>query len=615
MNLYVFLSFITMLLYLQAGVYVLFKLPASKSKVLFIGLCLAFFLHAMFYFISPMLTQARQVYMLDRIASLGWVIFPVLTVKLFQEISQCRDLWVERIINFVLLPASLVFIAGYWADPYMVKLFYRHNNIWFYVVPAKNLFYLSFVAYLVFSVIIGLVILLKWRRMILSLRQRLQYKILLIALLLFFAGSSLTNLVLPAMNQRSSIPPLSYFTSLPLGFGLFFCLVQLRIKPFSPEIISRLISNHINEFIFFLDQNSRVYSANHYSLENLKYNLYELQRLHPEKLFNEYERIEAFIEQARDNPFSPEVRVDIITKNGDLIPVMLSVVKLQDRYQSLLGLVLIGVDYRGKIKLKDEVAERMRNEKILSNIREELEVMVEKRTHELFLANERLRQEIVERKRAEQQIKADLDVKIELVKEIHHRVKNNIQIIISLINMLGNHRTINQEAHETLRGIAERVRNISDIHEDFYASPNLSRINFSQFLKKSTEEIYRNSRIKRNVIFRLNVSDEYLSIDQAIPCGIIYYELLGNALRHAFPPGGVNPLAAFFTVNVEFFKREKEYTLIVSDNGVGVPGNIDLQHAKSTGFQLINVLVRQHLKGKIIAQNSYGTLFILKFSI
>ncbi|MFO7977093.1 MAG: histidine kinase dimerization/phosphoacceptor domain -containing protein, partial [Bacteroidales bacterium] len=425
----------------------------------------------------------------------------------------------------------------------------------------------------------------------------------------------ISNLLYP-VTGNTSLPALSYFNALPLGIGLFYTLVHLRQKPFSPEVISDLISSRIREFVFYLDQNAKIYAANRFSLENLKYNSYELQRLNPQKLFSDYQQIETFIDHARENRFSPEFQMNIITKQGTEIPVLLTVVKIEDRYRTLLGMVLIGVDYRQKIKLKQEVDERMRNEKILSNIRQELEVTVGKRTHELFEANERLKKEILERKRAEQQIKDDLGEKVELVQEIHHRVKNNIQIIISLINMLGNHKDMSPEASETLGGIAERVRNISSIHEMFYSSHTLSRINFSQFLKNTTQQIYRQARVKRNVIFRLNVGEEYLVIDQAIPAGIIFHELVGNALKHAFPADHAGAsLAPFFTISIEFFRQQNEYTLIVNDNGIGVPSDLNIAQARSTGFQLINVLVKQHLKGKIVAQNSFGTLFILKFSV
>jgi two-component sensor histidine kinase len=614
MNVFVFLSLVTMLLYIQAGVYVLFNLPSSRARNLFVAISLGLFLHALFYFVSPSLDDLQQVIWLDRLASLGWLTFPVLVAEFLYTISRSRNKLFRGIILFLLVPYALVGLVGFWVAPTAIKEFFKEGGVWYFAVGTENWWFPSFVLYLLVVVGVSLAILLEWRHKELVNRDKIKANLLFGALLLFFLASAITNLAFPFFGD-TTLPPLSYVNSLPFGFAMFYSLVSLREKSFSPDVVSNLISNRISEFVFYMDRNGNIYAANKFCLDNLKYNTYELQRLRPEKIFSDYDRISAYFEQAHETPFSPEFRMDIYTRIGTPIPVMLSMVKIVDRFNTFVGMVLIGVDYRQKIKLKDEVAERMRNEKILSKIREDLELMVERRTQELFEASERLRKEIIERKRAEQQIKADLEEKVELVKEIHHRVKNNIQMIISLINMLGSHKAMVAEATETLRGIAERVRSISSIHENFYASGNLSRINFSHFLKNSTGEIYRAYRGRHNVIFRLNVGEEYLGIDQAIPCGIIYYELLGNALKHAFPSGdGNTSLAAFFTISVEFYRRDNEYTLIVSDNGVGMADKFNLLQSRSTGFQLISVLIKYHLKGKIVARNSFGTLFILKFS-
>ncbi len=615
MNVFAFLSFVVFLLYFQAAFFVLFALPRSRVKTLFIFFCLAFAVFSLGYFLIQESESRANIYLIDKVASFGWASFPAFAVGIFYLMGNIRSRGILNLIYFVLIPASVLSIIRYNLDPETIKIFYRENNVWFFYVNSSSIWFYLFAAYVQLSGILSLYILYKWRRTAYQNRVKLQADILLVSVALLVLFSTITNLVLPYFGE-SSIPSLAHINSLPLGVGLFFCLVRLQPMTFSREVMSNLIINRIREYIFFLDQNGEIYAANRYSLENLRYNSYELLRLNPENLFSDFGRIKQYIRQTGQVSQTPEIRMDLTTKNGDVIPVLMSLVRIDDAFKNFLGLVLIGVDYRQKLKLKSEVVDRMRNEKTLSLIRRELETMVEKRTEELSQANERLLTEITERKRAEKQIKADLEEKAELVKEIHHRVKNNIQMIISLINMLTTHKDITDEAIQKLRQIAERVRNISAIHEDFYSSPNFTRINFSSFLKKTTGEIYRNFRGPQNVIFRLNVADEYLDIDQAIPCGIIFSELITNSLKYAFPPerDRSSSLPTFSTINVEFYRKQNEYTLIVSDNGVGLPDGVVWNKAQSTGLQLIDILVKQHLKGKIMTKNSFGTLVILKFS-
>jgi two-component system, sensor histidine kinase PdtaS len=198
------------------------------------------------------------------------------------------------------------------------------------------------------------------------------------------------------------------------------------------------------------------------------------------------------------------------------------------------------------------------------------------------------------------------------VQEIHHRVKNNIQMIISLVNMLCNHPKIDSFASEKLREIAEKVRYISRIHEDFYSSPNLSSIPFSTYLKKAIGELYSNFGNRKDIVFKLNLSDENLDISQAIPLGIIFNELLINALLYAFDDSQIQPEKSI--ISVEFIKNNRSFSLIVSDNGVGLHAPFSELQSKKIGLQLVNVLTREHLKGTISHQGNSGTTFVVNFT-
>jgi two-component sensor histidine kinase len=379
----------------------------------------------------------------------------------------------------------------------------------------------------------------------------------------------------------------------------------------APEMIYNLIFRHVKEFVFFLDKDGKILSANQYTLNHLKFNNYDLQKKDPAYIFSNFDKILENIRRMGKRTNSSLMRMDLINRDNQNIPVLMSIIKVDDPNKRLIGYTLVCTNYRQKLQLKEEVTERVRTEKNLYQIRKELEFLVKKRTYELQEANQRLEQEVVERRRAEQQIKSDLEQKIELVQEVHHRVKNNIQMVISLINMLCSHPVIDSQTSDKLRDIAEKVRYISRIHEDFYSSPNLSRIAFAPYLKKTIGELYSNYGSKSEIVFKLNISDEYLDINQAIPLGIIFNELLINSMKYAFVDGVDSDEKS--VIRIEFFKRNRKVSLVVNDNGVGLPDGFHPARSGNVGLKLVHILLKDHLRGIIESTVNHGTYIKVTF--
>ncbi len=614
MNVYALLSFVSFLVFFQVLIIAHLLLKPSKIKWAFLLFSLSFSIFSFFNFLQLTTTDLGLIYRLDRLAALGWFSFPLFSALLIYRICNKKEKFIDYILWFLLLPMAVATFIRFQIHPYSLKEFFILDGIRYYSPTSGSFWFFLFVTYLLLAAILCLYILYKWRGKISLRRQKLQIHFVLGGMLGFVLLSFITNIILPFLGY-TKIGPLAQVNAIPMGLGLFFAVVNFRPQAFSSEVISRLITNHLREFVFFFDQQGNLYSMNRYCLDNLKYNSYEIMRLSPERLFRDYAVLKEHVRQVRHRLEVPQISSELLPRTGQPIPVLLSFIRIDDYLGNFLGMVLLGVDLRQKVKLQQEVAERTRNEKALTKIRQDLEMLVEKRTQELFEATEKLGKEILEKKRAEQQISADLQEKILLVQEIHHRVKNNIQIIISLTSMLGSHKDIDAGAREKLKRIAERIRNISAIHEDFYAAKNISRINFSDFIKKTTGEIYANKGAGKNIIFRLNVGKEFLEIDQAIPCGIIYNELLSNALHHAFPLAekGSQKGLQVGTINVEFFKRQSEFTLMVSDNGIGLAKGNPAGGNGASGLGLVNLLVNDHLKGRLTQRTSFGTTFILKF--
>ena len=213
-----------------------------------------------------------------------------------------------------------------------------------------------------------------------------------------------------------------------------------------------------------------------------------------------------------------------------------------------------------------------------------------------------------DRKRAEAQIKASLQEKEVLLKEIHHRVKNNLQIISSLLNLQADYLKDNQ-AIEIFKDSQNRIESMALIHEKLYQSKDLAKINFADYIQELATSLFCSYEVNLNAItLKMNIEDVILGIDAAIPCGLIINELVVNSLKHAFPEGKPGEISIdFCSINAN------EFALVVSDSGIGLPKELDLQNTNSLGLQLVNALTNQ-LEGNINFVRTRGVKIIITFA-
>ncbi|WP_017653396.1 sensor histidine kinase [Fortiea contorta] len=212
---------------------------------------------------------------------------------------------------------------------------------------------------------------------------------------------------------------------------------------------------------------------------------------------------------------------------------------------------------------------------------------------------------IIARKQAENKLKSSLKEKEVLLKEIHHRVKNNLQVISSLLRLQA--RYINDEkAIDIFQDSQNRVRAMAMIHENLYQSHDLAKIEVADYIEKLTNNLICSYGVKPNIQIHLEIEKFSLKIDTAIPCGLIINELISNALKHAFN----NREQGDIYVNFSKLYTDK-YSLSISDNGIGLPKDIDYYKNQSLGLQLVWNLVEQ-LEGSITF-NPVGTVFKISF--
>lgn len=215
--------------------------------------------------------------------------------------------------------------------------------------------------------------------------------------------------------------------------------------------------------------------------------------------------------------------------------------------------------------------------------------------------------QLEELRQAEEQLQASLNEKNVLLKEIHHRVKNNLQIVYSLLR-LQYRRVKDQQAAEILLESQNRIKSIALIHEKLYRSEDLANIDLSHYIPNLAKSLFSSYNIRANAIsLKTTIESVSLDIDTAIPCGLIINELVSNALKYAFPDEQTGE------ITIELHAGDRQMTLRVSDNGIGMPDIAEQTKPDSLGLKLVKDLVQQ-LEGTITMHCKLGTAFEITFA-
>lgn len=216
-------------------------------------------------------------------------------------------------------------------------------------------------------------------------------------------------------------------------------------------------------------------------------------------------------------------------------------------------------------------------------------------------------QDITERNAIQKKIKDSLAEKEVLLSEIHHRVKNNLAMISSLLS-LQSRQVKDERLTEALRESRQRIKTMALIHEKLYQTGNLARIPLPDYIRKLVDDLIGSLSIRgQRVTLKIDVMDISLDIDTMIPCGLIMNELITNTLKYAFAGVASPELAVSFR-----FAQDEGYEFIVADNGIGLPGEVELEKSETLGLMLIRNLTLQ-LGGTVKVVRGGGTKFIVRF--
>ena len=214
--------------------------------------------------------------------------------------------------------------------------------------------------------------------------------------------------------------------------------------------------------------------------------------------------------------------------------------------------------------------------------------------------------DITEKTISEQKLKESLKEKEVLLKEVHHRVKNNLQVISSILNLQSSY-VKDEKILDILRESQNRIKSMSFIHESLYQTTNFSEINFSEYIMSLSKNLVHSYGIYDDLVdLKLSVGDISLNLDLSIPCGLIINELVSNAIKYAFLDKEKGE------INIRLFEKNDNVHLIVQDNGLGLPKEINYKDTDSLGLQLVITLVEQ-ISGTVELDNNKGARFTIIF--
>jgi len=213
-------------------------------------------------------------------------------------------------------------------------------------------------------------------------------------------------------------------------------------------------------------------------------------------------------------------------------------------------------------------------------------------------------EDITERKNALEQIKKDLKEKEVLLAEIHHRVKNNMQIISGLLYLQSRY-VADEKTLKMLQQSQDRIQSLSLVHENLYQSDYFSEIDIANYINDITSLLYQTYELDRNKIkCKIEAKNIFMRIEDAMPFGILINEIVSNSLKHAFPNSNQGNINILFEKNAS-----NDFVLKISDDGIGMPEEISFEKPKSFGLELIKMLSEDQFGGNVTINRNNGTLF------
>lgn len=567
MNFYAIISLIAFMICFFLGNFIYHKNPKSQLNILVAITCIFVGFLAFIEFEYRQAETIQTAFFWIKISTL-WPIVPALLLHISLVFTKSKYLKNKLTYILIYLPPIIIILLSLTTNLLFnnaLKFYWG----WTYVIPADttlfNIMALWTVSAVVLAGLLCLIYYFKSKNL-----KRKQAKYVFAGLYMPLLISLVSDFILPSASVR--VPEMT-MTMMTMGIGFIsYGIWKYRFPALTAAIAADKIVSTMSNFFILLDDKKNIVNINQSTRDLLGYDNLELigkpiNHIFPEnttgKIFNKKEEL-------KRNGFITNIETKFRAKDGNLIPVFLSIsLILSDDYK-VLGIVCIGSD-------------------------------------------------IIDINQAKNKIKASLEEKELLLREVHHRVKNNLQIISSLLNLQSGY-IKDEDDLELFKDSQSRVKSMSFIHEQLYQSSDFTKIEFSEYIQNMVTYLLHYYTVDPAIVkLNINVKNILLDINTAIPCGLIINELVSNSLKHAFPKFNKNS-AHFKDTNqkgeiyIDLHSIDTDiFILIISDNGIGLPEGFDFENVDTLGLQLVKNLVGQ-LDGSIKLDKINGTKFEITFN-
>lgn len=554
MNIYALISLIAFMICFFLGNFIYHKNPKSRLNIMVAILCI------LVGFLAFTEFEYRYAYNYEialfwlKVSSL-WPFVPSILLHIAIIFTKKEYIFKNKLYYLLIyLPAIFVSTIGlstnllingaldeYWGWTYIIS----PNLTLFTIMTIWTIFAGFLAAFLIFSYYLN-------SKNI----KRKQAKYIFVGLYMPMIISLFSDLILPSASIR--VPEMT-MTMSTVGIGFIsYGIWKYRFPALTTAVAADKIVATMSNFLLLLDTEKNIINVNQATQGLLGYDDSELIGKSVGMIFPDEGEKEALFNGddhgLMKNGFISNKETYFKAKDGKIIPVFLSISLIQSEEGRTIGIVCIGSD-------------------------------------------------IIEITRAKNEIKDSLEEKELLLREVHHRVKNNLQIISSLLNLQSGY-IKDKEDLELFKDSQSRVKSMAFIHEQLYQSSNFVNIEFSEYIRNLVTYLISYYAVDPSLIkLNLNVENVSMDLNTSIPCGLIINELVTNSLKHAFPPGEKGEIFIdLHSIN------DHQYVLIVADNGISLPDDIDFENTDTLGLQLVNGLVSQ-LEGTIKVDKFNGTRF------
>lgn len=563
MNIFALISLIAFMVCFFLGNFIYHKNPKSSLNKL-VGILSIFVGFLAFVEFEYRQAEAFQIAFFWLKISTLWPFVPAILLHIALIFTNKIKILKSKYVYFwIYLPALVISALGLTTN-WLISDALNEYWGWTYVFPQNPVLFQIMSVWTVICVLLaGYMFISYYFKSENSKKQQSKYLIIGLYVPMFISLCS--DIILPSMSIK--VPEMTMTMSTAGIVLISYGIWKYRFPALTPAVAADNIVSTMSNFFFLLDDNMDIVTINQATKDLLGWDS-ELIGKPIHTVFAEDQK-----SLFKQNPFNDNkksitnIETMFIDKNAQLIPVLLSLSLIESDNSQKLGIVCIGND-------------------------------------------------ITDIKMAENKIKASLEEKGLLLQEIHHRVKNNLQIISSLLSLQSKY-VKDEEDLELFRESQSRVRSMAFIHEQLYQSSDFTNIEFGIYVKNLINYLSYSYSIDPFFInFNLDIDDVSLDINTAIPCGLIINELVTNSLKYAFPADNCGKSSDTILNEICIYlhsHKEDKFILVISDNGVGLPESTDFKNSNTLGLLLVNSLVDQ-LDGTIELDRTNGTKFRLIFN-